>query len=130
MTNVLLIQPSLCKTNPIPGGRGRDIEGLALPKAGTQTSSAHSGSGRPDWRGMGRADLETRQRVSTRRRRKSCEWLGIVASGGLRVATAERPVASESEGRRWRWEKSDETKPIAWGANRCWIVTYDERGRN
>src|SRR5271165_6947451 len=58
----------------IPGGRGRDIEGLAMPKAGTQTSSVHSGSGSPDWRGMGRADLDTGQRVSTRRRRKSGEW--------------------------------------------------------
>src|SRR5271166_6133400 len=35
----------------IPGGRGRDIEGLAMPKAGTQTSSVHSGSGSPDWLG-------------------------------------------------------------------------------
>src|SRR5271157_6441435 len=60
----------------IPGGRGRDIEGLAMPEAGTQTSSAHSGSGSPDRRGMGRADLETGERVSDRCR----QWR--VADGG------------------------------------------------
>jgi len=74
--NLQYIRPSLCKTNPIPGGRGRDIEGLAMPEAGTQTSSAHSGSGSPDRRGMGRADLETGERVSDRCR----QWR--VADGG------------------------------------------------
>jgi len=38
--NVGCIRPSLCKTNPIPGGRGRDIEGLAVVEASTETSSA------------------------------------------------------------------------------------------
>src|SRR5271157_3647066 len=39
--NVGWIRVSLCKTNPIPGRRGRDIGGLAMPEAGTQTSLAH-----------------------------------------------------------------------------------------
>src|SRR5208337_4070003 len=39
--NVGWIRASLCKTNPIPGRRGRDIGGLAMPEAGTQTSLAH-----------------------------------------------------------------------------------------
>src|SRR5208337_2510504 len=64
----------------IPGHRGRDIGGLAMLGAGTQTSSAHSGSGSPT-RGMKRADPEPNRRVSTRCRRKSGEWLGRVASG-------------------------------------------------
>ncbi len=45
---------------------GRGIEGLHTPEAGTQTSSADSGSGGPDWRGMERAGAETARRVSAR----------------------------------------------------------------
>jgi len=45
-----------------------------MPEAGTQTSLAHAGSGGPDWRGMGPADPETGQRVSSGCRRKSGEW--------------------------------------------------------
>src|SRR5271157_4855704 len=35
------MRPYLCKTNPIPGGRGRNTEALAMPEAGTRRSSAH-----------------------------------------------------------------------------------------
>jgi hypothetical protein len=35
-----------------------------MPEAGAQTRSARSGSASPDWRGMGRTELET-QRVSS-----------------------------------------------------------------
>ena len=43
--NVGRIRVSLCKTNPIPGRRGRTIGGLATLEAGTRTSLAHAGSG-------------------------------------------------------------------------------------
>ncbi len=87
----------------------------------TDTSPAHWGSGGPDWRGMGPADLEAGQRVSTRWRRKSGEWPERVASGQWSVNLREWS---------WRRQKSAKTKPIAWGANRWWTVTYGERGRN
>jgi len=45
-------------------------------------SLAHAGSGGPDWRGMGPADPETGQRVSSGCRRKSGGWR--VASGRWR----------------------------------------------
>ncbi len=45
-----------------------------MSEAGTQTSFAHAGSGGPDWYGMGPADLETGQRVSSECRRKSGGW--------------------------------------------------------
>ena len=57
-TNVRRIRPSLCRTNPIPGGRGRDIGRQPMPQAGTQTSAVDSGPGGPNWRGIGRAGLE------------------------------------------------------------------------
>ncbi len=52
-------------------------------EAGTQRSLAHAESGGPDWRGMGPADLETGQRVSSGCRRKSGGWRG--ASGRWRM---------------------------------------------
>jgi hypothetical protein len=52
------IRPSLCKTNPIPGGRGQDIRRQPMPRAGTQTSTVDSGSRGPNWRGIGRAGLQ------------------------------------------------------------------------
>jgi len=52
-------------------------------EAGTQRSLAHAGSGGPDWRGMGPADPETGQRVSSGCRRKSGGWRG--ASGRWRM---------------------------------------------
>src|SRR5271157_854061 len=38
----------------IPRGRRRDIEGLAMPEAGTQISSTHSGSGGSKCQATGR----------------------------------------------------------------------------
>jgi hypothetical protein len=67
-----------------------------MPEAGTQTSLAHTGTGGSDCRGMGRADAETEQRVSSGRRRKSGEWR--VASGEWRVASGEWRVAEA----KWR----------------------------
>ena len=54
-----------------------------MPEAGTQTSLAHAGSGGPSWRGMGPADPETGQRVSSGCRRKSGGWR--MADGGGRA---------------------------------------------
>jgi len=45
-----------------------------MPEAGTQRSLVAAGSVGPDWRGMGPADPETGQRVSSGCRRKSGEW--------------------------------------------------------
>src|SRR5208337_2066347 len=52
------IRTSLCKTNPIPGGRSRDIGRQPMLQAGTQTSAVDSGSGDPNWRAIGPAGLQ------------------------------------------------------------------------
>ena len=44
--------------------------------------------------------------------------------------SGEWSVVSESQGRELAATEKRQTKPIAWGANRWWTVTYGERGRN
>src|SRR5271157_1039829 len=44
-SSVRWLRPFPRRTDPIPGRRGRDIDGLAMPEAVTKTSSAHLGSG-------------------------------------------------------------------------------------
>jgi len=56
-----------------------------MPEADTQTSLAHAGSGRPDWRGMGPADTDTGQRVFSGCHRKSGGWQ--MADGGRMTST-------------------------------------------
>ncbi len=59
-----------------------------MPEAGTQTNLAYTGTGGSDCRGMGRADAETEQRVSSGCLRKSGEWR--VAEAKWRMADAGR----------------------------------------
>jgi len=119
--NLQYIRPSLCKTNPIPGGRGRDIEGLAMPEAGTQTSSAHSGSGSPDRRGMGRANLETEHACPIGA--ASGEWQMEDDGGRARTARAEGRWRMTSP----RWSRMAAMQPRA--ATRCqskaWVGSRD-----
>jgi len=44
-SSVRWLRPFPRRTDPTPGRRGRDIDGLAMPEAVTKTSSAHLGSG-------------------------------------------------------------------------------------